>query len=504
MQVGKDIDNPEAASPLSTSELAYLIPRFPYLQTDSVVASLSGQAFTEHGMPLMACLHWLESIRLQIQFPLPLRHKEYLAWWARKGPEHYLKASDILEQTRDVPAHLPCFSDHIFGVNLVGHAFNVFGVGEYLRMMAKALQAASIPFCVRDIPSENGAADDDRSLEPWLHPSDEPLPYAFTIYCTTAIKQLEIAVKLGLARGPHTYAIACWFWEMERWPDSLRMTLELVDEFWPCTRIIETALKTVDTNPGKPIVLIPPVVELGDIMERLPSRAVSRSLYQLNQEAVLFVFSFDLNSSIHRKNPQAAIDAFQLAFGSQGQVGDENLVGLVIKCFPPAKPDSRWDQLKELAAADTRITIIEASLSRDEILSLFSGCDCFLSLHRSEGLGLGPAEALQLGLEVIATDYGGNADFCHGPLAHPVPYTMIAVQEGEYPYYQGLRWADPDIGQAASMMREVVSRRQAMPQADARVIQAYKANFSAERIGLLFRSRLEELWDRRDAIQSHL
>jgi ABC-type uncharacterized transport system auxiliary subunit len=81
---------------------------------------------------------------------------------------------------------------------------------------------------------------------------------------------------------------------------------------------------------------------------------------------------------------------------------------------------------------------------------------------------------------------------------------MIAVQEGEYPYYQGLRWADPDIGQAASMMREVVSRRQAMPQADARVIQAYKANFFAERIGLLYRRRLEELWDRRDAIQSHL
>lgn len=30
------------------------------------------------------------------------------------------------------------------------------------------------------------------------------------------------------------------------------------------------------------------------------------------------------------------------------------------------------------------------------------------------------AEALQLGMDVIATPYGGNTDFCTGPLAHPL------------------------------------------------------------------------------------
>jgi hypothetical protein len=43
-----------------------------------------------------------------------------------------------------------------------------------------------------------------------------------------------------------------------------------------------------------------------------------------------------------------------------------------------------------------------------------------LSLHRSEGFGRGMAEALQLGVDVIATAYGGNTVFCTGPLAHPV------------------------------------------------------------------------------------
>jgi hypothetical protein len=49
---------------------------------------------------------------------------------------------------------------------------------------------------------------------------------------------------------------------------------------------------------------------------------------------------------------------------------------------------------------------------RDELLALYDCCDVFLSLHRSE--------ALQLGVDVIATDFGGNTDFCTGPLAHPV------------------------------------------------------------------------------------
>jgi glycosyltransferase involved in cell wall biosynthesis len=504
LQICRDVDNPNTPWHLSISELAYLIPKHTCLQQDPLIINACHRALSEHGIPLMACLLWLESIRLQIEYPLPFRRKSYIEWWTKKAPEHYLKASQLLASITSTHQHVPFFCDQRFGVNLVGHAFNVFGIGEYLRMMAKALQEASIPFCVRDIPSENGAADDDRSLEPWLLANHEPLPYAFTIFCTSAVKQLEIAVNMGLARGPHTYSIACWFWEMERWPDSLRMTLELVDEFWPCTRIIEKALESVDTNQGRPIVRIPPVVELGNILERLPSRTETRDFYRLNQKAVLFVFSFDLNSSIHRKNPQAAIDAFQRAFGSEAQAGDEERVGLVIKSFPPAKPDPVWTELKKLAARDARIKIIEASLSRHEILSLFACCDCFLSLHRSEGLGLGPAEALQLGLDVIATGYGGNADFCEGPLAHPIPYTLIPVQNGEYPYHHGLQWADPDIEQAANMLCKVAAQRQLTAEPDPRVTQAYKQEFSAARVGQLYRQRLEELWDRRDAIQSKL
>jgi hypothetical protein len=81
---------------------------------------------------------------------------------------------------------------------------------------------------------------------------------------------------------------------------------------------------------------------------------------------------------------------------------------------------------------------------------------------------------------------------------------LIPVQNGEYPYHHGLQWADPDIEQAASMMRKVAAQRQLAADPDPRVTQAYKQEFSAARVGQLYRQRLEELWDRRNAIQSRL
>ena len=42
-----------------------------------------------------------------------------------------------------------------------------------------------------------------------------------------------------------------------------------------------------------------------------------------------------------------------------------------------------------------------------------------ISPHRLEGFGCGMAEALQLGVDVIATAYGGNTDFCTDPPGPP-------------------------------------------------------------------------------------
>ena len=74
-------------------------------------------------------------------------------------------------------------------------------------------------------------------------------------------------------------------------------------------------------------------------------------------------------------------------------------------------------------------------LVRRQILESTRG-NLSLSLHRVEGLGRGMAEALQLGVDVIATAYGGNTDFCA----------------------DGHVWGEPDLDHAAELMQHVARR----------------------------------------------
>ena len=133
----------------------------------------------------------------------------------------------------------------------------------------------------------------------------------------------------------------------------------------------------------------------------------TRKQWSLPETDYLFVFSFDGNSSLARKNPLGVIEAFKLAFPNGHEAA-----GLVIKCMRPDIKNPAWQRILKLAATDSRIHIIDQMLSKPEVLGLYKVCDCFVSLHRVEGFGRGIAEALLLRLNVIATDHGGNVDFC--------------------------------------------------------------------------------------------
>jgi hypothetical protein len=60
----------------------------------------------------------------------------------------------------------------------------------------------------------------------------------------------------------------------------------------------------------------------------------------------------------------------------------------------------------------------------------------------------GMAEAEPLGIDVIATAYGGNTDFCTSPPA--------------YPCADGHGWGEPDLDHAAELMHQVAARRLAL------------------------------------------
>ena len=119
----------------------------------------------------------------------------------------------------------------------------------------------------------------------------------------------------------------------------------------------------------------------------------------------VFLFNFDFHSHVHRKNPLGLVKTFKMAFG------DKTDVFLVFKCINDSYYPSEAKALRTAVSEAPNIKIINTHIRKDDLYTLVSSCDCFVSLHRSEGFGLTLAEAMYFKKPVIATGYSGNMDF---------------------------------------------------------------------------------------------
>lgn len=142
---------------------------------------------------------------------------------------------------------------------------------------------------------------------------------------------------------------------------------------------------------------------------------------------------------------------------------------------------------------DPRVHIIDRMLDKPDVLGLYKMCDCFVSLHRAEGFGRGIAEALLLGLKVIATDHGGNVDFCVSDSAYLVSSKLVAVGENEYVEPLGQYWANPEIQMAANIMRDVAKSGR---KRKAKVTLDIQNQFSPATIGECYQKRLNDIFYR--------
>ena len=97
-------------------------------------------------------------------------------------------------------------------------------------------------------------------------------------------------------------------------------------------------------------------------------------------------------------------------------------------------------------------------LEGDRLTALTALCDCYVSLHRSEGFGLTIAEAMAFEKPAIATGYSGNLAFMDAESSYLVPYELATLDEAVGPYPAGTEWADPDLDEAARLMRHVVEQ----------------------------------------------
>jgi glycosyltransferase involved in cell wall biosynthesis len=176
-----------------------------------------------------------------------------------------------------------------------------------------------------------------------------------------------------------------------------------------------------------------------------------RDRLRLPSDRPLFLFVFDHHSTAVRKNPRGLIDAFAAAF-PDGHSGF-----LLIKSINAATLPEVAAELGRAASRHPAVRVVDATLTASERLSLLATCDCYVSLHRSEGFGMTIAEAMAYGRPVIATGYGGTVDFLDDTTGYLVDWKPTRVAGDNSVYPADGTWADPDLDHAAALMREVAA-----------------------------------------------
>ena len=322
------------------------------------------------------------------------------------------------------------------GVNLIGFIRGEIGLGESCRLVAGGLRESGLDFTVYNYEQISAMQCNDFS---WDDKITNTAPYNINLIHIQPYELPLAFVRISRDIWDGRYNIAFWLWELEDFPQEWENALALVDEIWTPS---EFSSESIRKATGKPVYTIPYAMAVPDC------GFYNRESFHFPEDMFLFLCMYDCNSTMERKNPMAAINAYKQAFSSA-----ERRAGLVLKMNNPQQKDI--DVIHEALSGYPNIYIVADVLEKIKVNALIAITDVYVSLHRSEGFGLVPAEAMLLGTPVIATNWSSNTEFMNADTACLVDFNLIDI-DGDYgPYRKGNRWADPDIAQAAGFMRKL-------------------------------------------------
>lgn len=363
--------------------------------------------------------------------------------------------------------------DANFGINFVGHLSGEYGLGEGSRATLRAIEAAGIPFVLKDIK-----VDWHRNLDSSYTNFSDQNPYPINLIHTLPEPVVFNMIDPACFKG--RYNIGFWAWELPLFPPGWLYAFSLFDEIWTYSNYCAEAIA-----PVSPV----PVIKVMSSLE-LPEPSLSRKELGLPENKFIFLFMFDFHSTIARKNPFATLEAFKQAFASSNQD-----VLLVLKFSNGNFYPKEREQLKAQAAG-WPVHFIDGHLKRDELHALVANCDCYVSLHRAEGFGLTMAEAMYYGKPVIATAYSSNMEFMNVGNSFPVKYDIVKLTQDYGPYFRGNYWAEPHVEHAAFLMKYVFENPQEAKKVGSRASQEIKTLLSPELLGVKIKNRLEIIKNR--------
>lgn len=322
-------------------------------------------------------------------------------------------------------------------VTLAGFHGAVLGLGEAVRSATSALRDAGMTVNTWDISETMGHA---RRL-----PVGDTNPPASGPGVLIAQMNPPELIRLVSTTDPTTfenkYVIGCWAWELSQIPALWKPAFRYVDEVWALSEFTADAIRRAAPRRVK-VRVVPIAVPLNDTPP-------ARTRFGFGDETIILC-AFDFRSTLARKNPLAALDAFRRA-----RALAKRPATLVFKTVGGEEAPEALSQLKAAIGDDADVRLMTASISAAERDQLLASSDILLSLHRSEGFGLLPAEAMAAGKAVVATAWSGNLDFMDDTCAALVPYRLRAVEDRQG-IYSGGQWAEADTEAAGRALAELI------------------------------------------------
>ena len=416
---------------------------------------------------------WNKRPDLQHVFPDPIdrNRKDFHQWMNdRAVVEHFADMTTLQKWKSVVKYHRKNSKKYEKGTESIageGIGLNIFGWHAALNhdgTVSSSLVSSALEENIRVNAIELDMLPDQR----YLQPKD------LKIELSRSISELVNLVVVNPGEFHHfeeqiqqfiwsrKYNIAYWT-DLNANRTTLMKVHEKFDEIWCSTDHIKKKIKQSSWFKGK-LIKVLPIPFSNNNKEKTDS-----SMTSLEQKLKLstggnvgsFVFLTDIDFQYYdRYNPTAAIEAFLGAFKSS-DLNFEYRHFLIIKARNgDMSMENRWKKrkLKQFIDIDSRIIMLDDTLSKEENDALYKLQDCYVSLHKGDVSSLNLLVAASVGIPIIATNHGGHVEIMQSLSSlgencyYPINYKLVDVDKTVNHQQQETQWVEPKKNYAIDAM----------------------------------------------------